>query len=329
MTKFEDKSDAAARSLRERMGLSPSAPVAVDAQGRQKTEPPEGSYAAMAIEQQRARAAAQRATAQPQPVEPGPVDEQEPAEPATSTNAAQQDAPGEEGTSRLSKRFSELTAARREAERKAAEEAAARRDMEQRVAALEAERQALIEDRRRLQEAQLESLDPETRARVLAEASARQIGAEVERGIFQKIAPTLHELQRREREREVEQIANRYPAFDQALHLPLMDQFLSRNPACTLEQAFRAVAEPSELTIAEEKRATPRAPAVVTPRATSGGGRYQPAAPKEKSEEERRQEEVSRLRELSSSHDPAQRREADRHLRETLARRLSRGGRPA
>lgn len=290
------------------MGL-PSSKVEVDSTGRQKQEPPPGSYAAMALEQQREQAAQSRmppTQESQQPVEPP----QEPPAPEDSQRPEGQQQVQQNGPQRVEKRFAELAAARRDAERKAqdAEARLAARDAE--LEQVRSERQQLAAERQRLLESNLEQLDPEQRVTVLAEARTRELMAEQEKRITQRFEAPLQEMRDERRHRDLMKIADRYPAFDAEVHGPLIDAYQSRNHASTVEQAFRAIAEDHELTTSPVQ---PRkqVPPTVQPRSTRGSSGYVPPPSKTEEDAQRQlSEEVREIGKLNSSHDPADRRKA-------------------
>ena len=311
------------------MGLEPTK-VQVNGDGRQVKPPPEGSYAAMAIEKQRAAAEAERAKLQAEapPAPPQPVAERDQPQ-APSPEAPQQPTgqqPPNDYSPRANERIAELANARREAERKAQEAEARAAAREQEAEQLRQERSRLEAERNRILQDQLESMDPETRTRVLAEGRTRELLAESEQRIMQRIEKPVQELRAERREAELSKVAQKYPGFDYDVHKSLIDTFQQRNPACTVEQAFRAVAEEQEL---RTRPAQPgrQVPPVPSPRSTRGSQDYVPNQEPQKSEQEVLADEVEEIRKLGTSSDPMDKRRhrdlLDQHLNKRFAQRFS------
>jgi hypothetical protein len=316
--------------MKASMGIE-STKVEVNADGRQVRPPPPGSYAAMAIEKQRATAEAERAKLQaeqpaalPRPVaEPdqpiAPSPEVTP-QPTGATN------PSTEYSPRANERIAELANARREAERKAGEAEAKASASERELEMLRQERSRLEAERNRILQDQLESMDPETRTRVLAEGKTRELLAETERRIMERIDKPVQELRAERREAELSKVAQKYPGFDYDVHKPLIDTFQTRNPACTVEQAFRAVAEENELGTRPVQRGR-QVPPVPTPRSTRGSQDYVPDQQPQKSEQEVLADEVEEIRKLGMSSDPVDKRRhrdlMNAHLDKRFAGRFS------
>jgi len=313
------------------MGLEPTK-VEVNGDGRQVRPPPPGSYAAMALEKQRATVEAERAKLQPeQPATPPPQpvagqDQPQAPSPEGTQQPAGQPTPQNEYSPRANERIAELANARRDAERKAQEAEARVAANERELEQLRTERSRLEAERNRILQDQLETMDPETRTRVLAEGKTRELLAETEQRIMSRIEKPVQELRASAREAELSKVAQKYPGFDYDVHKPLIDAFQQRNPACTVDQAFRAVAEEHELGTrpVQQGRQVPPVPA---PRTTRGSQDYVPNQQPQKSEQEVLAEEVEEIRKLGTSSDPADKRRhrdlLDQHLNKRFAQRFS------
>jgi hypothetical protein len=326
---FIEKADSAAERLKADMGLEPTK-VQVNADGRQVQPPPPGSYAAMALERQRAQAEAERAAVQNgQQVEPSvPVAEPDHSQAPSPEEPQQQKGqptPQPEYSPRANERIAELANARREAERKQQEAEAKAAANERELEQLRKDRQRLEAERNRILQDQLETMDPETRTRVLAEGRTRELLAETEDRIMSRIEKPVAELRAASREAELSRVAQKYPGFDYETHRPLIDMFQKQNPASTVEQAFRAVAEDNELGTRPVQRGR-QVPPVPTPRTTRGSQDYVPNEQPKKSEDQVLAEEVEEIRKLGSSSDPVDKRRhrdlLDAHLSKRFAQRF-------
>jgi len=325
---FIEKADSAAERLKASMGLEPTK-VEVNGDGRQVRPPPPGSYAAMALERQRAAAEAERAQLQAeQAAAPTPVAEQgqpQAPSPEGTQQPAGQPTPQPEYSPRANERIAELALARRDAERKAQEAEARAAAHERELEQLRQERSRLEAERNKILQDQLETMDPETRTRVLAEGKTRELLAETEQRIMSRIEKPVQELRASAREAELSKVAQKYPGFDYDVHKPLIDAFQQRNPACTVDQAFRAVAEEHELGTRPVQRGR-QVPPVPAPRTTRGSQDYVPNQQPQKSEQEVLAEEVEEIRKLGSSTDPADKRRhrdlLNAHLDKRFAQRF-------
>jgi len=299
---LEKRADSAAERLKASMGLPTSK---VSDQGYANQEPPEGSYAAQALQQQREAAnnrPAQQAVEEASAEAPPPV--------------APQQAEETELSPRANERIADLARQRREYEQRA-EIAEAEH---QKVAK---DNQRLVEEFQRLQaqyqqvlESNLENLDPEDRARVMAEANARQVAESVEQRILAKMQPLMEAIEGKNFQTELQDLAQRYPAFDPDIHIGRIAAVKKSAPALSVDQAFRAIATNEEL----RESAGPQVPSVVAPRGTRGTAHI--AEPPQKDPDEALFEERDQWLALSRSPNPSDKKRADQLLQQHLKHRL-------
>lgn len=305
------------------MGLEPRT-VQVDGDGRPVQEPPPGSYAAMARAQaqaQRQAQAAQPPEVPPQQPEPAVAPPQEP--PAAPPPEVQTPPAAEpQFTPNVQQRFSELTQARRAAEQLAQQREAELAAERARAAQLQQQLEAAQAERQRELQTQLDQLDPETRAQVMADARMMELEQSLERRLLERVAPTLQELQRSTEAQHLAALASRYPAFNVEVHKPLIDLFRQHNPKATMEQAWKAVAEPEELQFGPPPAPASPPPTVTRAQAQTGTPRNVPPPPPEDPEKQMR-EDARRIRELMASGNPDDRLAGQRLVEQNLRQRLS------
>lgn len=314
---FDAQADKAALALRQNLNrqgrqVPERAPVQVDANGRPPAPlPPQGSYARQALELQQRQAQAEGKTprAEDMPEVDGP--------PQTPPQS-----PAESDSPRAAARIQELVAQLREKDRelqtalsmgKQATETA--QQFQSRLAALEQQHNQMLQQN-------LEHLDPDTRAQVVADARLSQRLDEFKRDLLGQIAPRLQQLDRSAAQQEMAALASKYPRFDVQVHAPLIAQFRESNPRCSVEQAFRAVAEPEELVTRGTARATAVPPIVPPGNGEHGIARFAPMEKVEAPQEDQLVEESRRIKALRNSTDPAKQKEGlnlvDQHLRRRL-----------
>lgn len=320
---FDARADNAALALRQtllRQGreLPERAPVQVDANGKPPAPlPPEGSYARQAIEQRRrqqqvALPPADQRAEDGLHEEPPPADPQDQVDPAASPRA---DKRIQELVAQLRAKDQELQQAM-EMGRRATETA---QQYEQRLNAIEQQHQQLLQRN-------LDQLDPETRQKVLLDAQIAQATDNIEQRILGRLQPKLQSLESTAKQQELHALAQKYPGFDYQIHSKLIDQFRAANPRCSIEQAFRAVAEPEELGVRQAARATAIPPIVPPGNGDLGSARYVPSQvtnPKPRQEDELA-EESRRIAELRRSTDPAQQKLGMQMLEQHLRKRIAR-----
>lgn len=270
---FEQQADGAAAKLRASMGLPEAPKVEVDAHGNPAPPPPPpGSYASQIREQ---RKEAEQTAA----VNEALTQVSNDADPVGSVPAEEERFTPSENVQR---RIQELVGRAKEAE--------------QLVEQFRSRATASEEELARIRQETELHLDEQTgEPDAIRQALARQ-----RREIEAQIKP----LAMRQRQDELERLARRYPGFNPALHPGLIQEFQDRNPASTIEQAFRAVAQDDELNLGTVRPAV--VPPTVVPRGTS-----QPRSipDPEPDPEEQRKEQIQALmteaRGLAHLRDPA------------------------
>jgi hypothetical protein len=298
------------------------APVEVDKDGKPPAPlPPQGSYVRQALELDR------RAHQQPigdQPVAGTPdqaldgsmaprLDPQRQPPPATAADdspRAQQRI--QELVGQLRQRDQELQVAL-ESGKKASETA---QQFQTRLASLEQQHTQMLQ-------ANLDHLDPDTRMQVMQDARMSQRLDEFQQQILAKIQPQLRTLETQAARNEMQALSDRYPAFDLQIHGNLIDMFRGKNPHCSIEQAFRAVAEPEELITRNAARAQ-AVPLILPPgNGELAAARYAPSNDRNKLQpEDELVEESRRIAALRRDTDPAKQKEGMRLLDQHLKRRL-------
>lgn len=190
---------------------------------------------------------------------------------------------------------------------------------QQRLTALEQQHQQMLQ-------ANLDHLDPETRLQVMQDARMREYMDQFEQRILSKVQPQLNQIQTRTARQEMEKLAEKYPAFDLQVHGHLIDSFRGKNPHCSIEQAFRAVAEPEEL-VTRQQASAQAVPPVVAPGSSSlAHTRYAPQPEPQSDPVAEAREEAARMAQLRASSDPREQKEGLRAVDDMLRRRVF-GGR--
>lgn len=329
-TNFSQRADSAALALKgdlsKKLGKElPSTQVVVDSNGQPpKPLPPQGSYMRQMVEQQRAQQQARQGQPTPQhvlgdqPVTP-PVERNVDGS-VVGTDQSSPHVPVEQDLSnRAQERFSELTQNLRSKEhelqsliQRLEDESRGRKSLEEKLQALQQQHEAMLQSN-------LESLDPETRIQVMQDARNREYFAQLENRILSRLQPTIQTLQQSQSQMEIDKLARKYPNFDPTVHVAYIDMYRSKNPNSSIEQAYKAIAEPHELVTA-----TSPAHAAVPPIAAPGSGqralKYQPT-PQSDPEEEMRAD-ARRIAELMRSDDPRKRLEGQRLADKNIADRL-------
>lgn len=304
--------------------LPPKAPVEVGPDGKPPAPPPPaGSYARMAMEHQQAEHARQIGD-QPPAGTPNqaldgsmapplaPVGLTPPAEAPESPRAQRRI---QELVDQLRARDAELAAAREEGKRYGESLA----QTQQRMAQLEQQHQQMLQ-------ANLDQLDPETRMRVMQDARMREYFDQFEQRILAKVQPQLQQIQTRDARREMESLADKYPAFDLQIHGPLIDMFRAKNQSCSIEQAFRAVAEPEELVTRQSASAVAIPPVMAPGSSTLANTRFAPQPEPQSDPVAEAREEAARMAKLRASTNPLEQKEGLRAVDDMLRRRVF-GGR--
>lgn len=330
---FNARADRAAQALRKNLkqrfpeaDIPESRTVEVDANGRPPAPlPPEGSYARQAIEQQR-RQAVQRPD--PQAALEGDDDIQmqrqdpqatltsdqgiQPAEAQTQSSEQQQLSPNAQ------RRISQLTEDLRRKDQELQQLLADGKKNKESMSELEQKMNALLQQHQSLLQTNLDNMDPDTRTQILMDGRLQEAIAQSEQRVLQQLLPRFEKLDRQSADAEMRRLSTIYPGFSVDVHGPLIEQFRRGNPRCTVEQAFRAVAEPEELQLAPQVRAS-AVPPVVQP----GNGRLARQHNVQQSNPEQELiEESQQLKKLMRSTDPDDKRIRDRFVHEHLAKRL-------
>jgi hypothetical protein len=187
--------------------------------------------------------------------------------------------------------------------------------MQQRMELLQRQHEQLVQSN-------LEHLDPEMRMQVMQDARIQEALAGLEKRIMGQLMPKLQKVEQTNVQAEMMRLGEDYPAFDIQIHGPLIDMFRGKNPHCSIEQAFRAIAEPHELTSRAAASAA-AVPPVVPPGNMGARPRYQPEpTPQQSNPEQELVDEAQRIRKLRESSDPGEQKMGMNLVHEHLKRRL-------
>ena len=344
-SQFNQRSDRAALALKgeisQRLGKDlPSKQVEVGPDGQpSKPLPPEGSYMRTAIEQHRAALAAQQAAGQPtqeqilgdQPPAGTPTQATDGsmAPPLTPPEQPPQQQPAPPISENANARIQDLAAKLRakDQELQAAVEQA--RASSHSATELEGRLKTVEEQHQQMLQTNLENLDPETRAVVMQDARMHEYFDKFRQQLLGEIGPQLQGLQENRIHNDLMQLAEKYPAFDVQVHGPSIDMFRGKNPHTSIEQAFKATAEPEEL-VTRDVAAAVAVPPVVPPGSGGVTPRYMPE-PTSNPEQEMI-EEAARARDLMKSVDPNDHKKGLRAFDANIAARLANrlpGGAPS
>lgn len=333
-SQFNARADNAALLLRQQLQkqgrqLPDKATVAVGPDGKPpQPPPPPGSYMRQMVEQQRAQGAQDAAAAMQQGRvinQQAPVAETDQmaggsVDPARLQGQTTQE-PAESISPRAERRIRDLVDELRRKDQELQQIMAKSKVDGDTVAELSNKFAALQQQHERMIQANLEHLDPETRMQVMQDARLQEALAGMEQRIMGRLQPQLRTLEQNNSHAEMMRLSEKYPHFVLAVHGPLIEVFRGKNPACTIEQAFRAIAEGDELETEPEVRAA-AVPPVLAPGNGSPHPRYAPQ-PKSNPDDEL-VEESRRIAKLRSSLDPRERAEglrlADQHLKRRLQR---------
>lgn len=240
-----------------------------------------------------------------------PAPSQTPPQPAAEPHSSRAEARIQELVGQLRTKDAELQTAL-EMGKKATETAS---QFQTRLTSLEQQHQQMLQ-------ANLDSLDPETRASVMADARLTQRLDDFKGQILGMISPTLNNLTQQAAQNELHAIAQKYPGYNHTVHAPLIAQFRASNPRCSVEQAFRAIAEPEELGARSAARHQAVPPIVPPGSGELGVARFRPMTPITPKPEDELVEEARRIKELRASTDPAKQKEGLDLVTSHLRRRL-------
>jgi len=321
-SQFNQRADNAAMALKgdisRRFGKDlPSTQVAVGPDGKPPAPlPPEGSYARESIEQQSAQA---QIGDQPPvgtqeqmldgsvapPMTPAPEQQEPQGEPDISQNAQNRIS---DLSAQLRTQGQELQQALSDAQTAGA----GRTELEEKVTQLQRDHETLLQSN-------LDNLDPETRMQVMQDARMREYLTGFKKDMIDEIMPHIQGLQKQSANQEMMALGDVFPSFDIQIHGTLIEMYRGKNPASTIEQAFKAIATPDELVTRQTAAGYP-VPPIVQPGQAITQARYMPE-PKSDPEAELR-EEARQLHELARSDDPSTRRELGRRQHQHLMARL-------
>lgn len=300
----------------------PSKTVAVGPDGQPpRPLPPKGSYARQAIEQRIAAQQEQASFASSQAASSQNGNGQAAHE---ATESAAEEVQEEALSVNAARRFAELTGQLRERERALGELSNRSRSQDDELAKLRIDleqmrkvNEKLLEDHRKLIDQSLEGLEPETRATVLMESKIHDLLQEQERRLLTQFDTQLQRLRVRTEEDDYSKLGGKYRNFDIQVHKPLIEMFRAQNPASSIEQAYKAVAEPNELVLNGSSLA-PNVPPVLAP---GPGPTAEALVPRKQADPNRQMvEDARKIRELRESNDPKDHREglrlADKNLKE-------------
>jgi hypothetical protein len=332
-SQFNQRADNAALALKaqlsqERGVVIPERKVEVGPDGQPpKPPPPEGSYARQAYDQARAAQAAQAAQLMQQQGQQPPAGTQEqavgvaPAPVLPQQAQPPQEPEGQELSVNAQQRFAKLTQDLREKDRELQTVLEQQRNNQTTLAESQASLQALTQQHQEMLQANLEGMDPETRAQVMQDARMQELLVNFEKRIMAQLQPQIAGLQENVAHGELMKLAGKYPAFNVEVHGPLIDVFRNRNQHASIEQAFKAVAELQELVPRDAVPAT-AVPPVVAPRASmvNPQSRYIPE-PQSDPEQEMR-EEAAEIGKLMRSMDAADHKKGARLVEKNLSDRL-------
>lgn len=319
---FNQRADTAALALKDQLGrelstrtgqqvVLPPSPVPVNEAGNPVGQlPPEGSYARQAFDQQQ-QLAQQQAVQQAQHAQ-DPTQGSPPPEPPQ---------PAEDLSPRAQERISSLVSQLRQKDQEFQQLQQQQSQQSSTVEELQAQLTAQKNLMQNVLEQNLENLDPETRAQVMADARISQQVALSEQKILRTVGPQLQRLVERNEQLEKSQLSGRYRGYDPGTHDVLIDEFRRGNPNCSIEQAFRAVATPDELSVAGNRPAN-APPPQMPPSNGSTAPRYIPTPSQQVDPAEQMRADAARAAELARSLDPQDQKEANRLWHKNLSDRL-------
>jgi hypothetical protein len=190
---------------------------------------------------------------------------------------------------------------------------------------MQARLESLTQQHEQLIQSNLDHLDPETRLQVMQDARIQEIAANIENRIVSRLEPQIQNLDQKANHAEMLELSKTYPAFDLQIHGPLIEMFRGKNPACSIEQAYRAIAEDGELVTRAQASAAAVPPVVPPGNGAQAQPRYAPE-PEPSNPEQELVEEAQRFKTLMASQDPNDQRAgmrlADQHLANRLGHRL-------
>lgn len=323
---FNQRADSAALRLKDTLGrelsaqtgeqvVLPPTPVPVGQDGNPVGQlPPEGSYARDQIEQQQQQQALEYQRQQAQQAydpnrQPNQVDPQ--------GQPPQQEQTSQRAQERITSLVSQLRTKDQEFQQLQQQQSQQSTTVEELQSQLTAQKQLM----NNMLEQNLENLDPETRAQVMADARTRQAVAESEHRILQRVGPQLQAIQDRNMQLEKSGLSGTYQGYDPMVHDTLIDEFRRSNPNCSVEQAFRACATPQELSVGSSRPANAPPPAMA-PGGGNSAPRYMPQQTNQPDPAQQIRDDAARAAELARSTNPEDQKAATRLWHKNLADRL-------
>ena len=232
-------------------------------------------------------------------------------------------------TPNAQRRFGELTQTLRSKDQELQAAVARQRQTEEAALAAAARAEAAEQRYNQMVQQNLDKLDPESRAAVLQEAQLQEGLANLERRLMGRIAPVLGTMQDQAAQADRGRLSQKYHGYNPQIHDPLIDVFREKNLNCSLEQAFRAIAEPEELSVRKERAST--VPPIANPAPGNGAPRYVPSPSQQTSPEQEIEQDRQRAYQLARSTKPLDRRHVgaafDKLIRDKLGNGLP-GSRP-
>lgn len=323
---FNQRADTAALRLKGQLGnemsartgeqvVLPPTPVAVNEYGNPVgAPPPEGSYARQAFDQDRQQRAMDYQTqAAQQAYDPGA----HPTQDHTQDQSQQPEQLSQRAQERITSLVSQLRTKDQEFQQLQQQHTQHSSTVEELKAKLTAQERMM----QQVLQQNLESLDPETRAQVMADARIGQAVAASEQRILQAVGPQLQALQERNHQLEKSRLSGRYPGYDPGVHDVLIDEFRRSNPNCSVEQAFRACATAEELAVGGRRPANAPPPAM-PPGSGSSAPRYMPQQTNQVDPVQQIRDDAARAAQLARSTDPHDQKQANALWSKNLADRL-------
>lgn len=337
-SQFNQRADNAALALKRQLSQErgveiPERKVEVGPDGQPpKPPPPEGSYARQAYDQMRREQQAQAAQMMQQQGDPAlgqqplagtreqALDGSQ-APPLPQQAQPPQGPEPQELSPNAQQRFAKLTQDLRDRDRDLQTVLEQAKSNETTLAETQAKLNALQEQHGQMLQANLENLDPETRMQVMQDARMQEHLANFEKRILSHIQPQISGLQENRAHDELMRLTGKYPRFDVQVHGPLIEMFRGKNQHASVEQAFKAIAEPEELVIRDA------VPAIAVPPAVAPGAsmvspqsRYIPEP--QSDPEQEMVDEAAMIGRLNRSGDPADQKTGARLVHKNLLDRL-------
>lgn len=332
-SQFNQRSDDAATLLKaqvsQEQGITlPERKVEVGPDGQPpKPPPPPGSYARQAYDQMRAEQQAQAAQdmqsiGQQPPA--GTVEQSVDGSQAPPLPTQEQPPQGPEPqdlSPNAQQRFAKLSQDLREKDQALQELQERSKASEQTVAQQQEALAALNKQYQEMLQSNLDNLDPETRMQVLNDAKMQEQISNLENRLMTRLNKPIAELQENRMHTELMTLAEKYPAFDVQVHGVSVESVMGRNPKLTVEEAFRVIAEPSELVTRGAIAAT-APPPTIAPRASTQSPTTRYIAEPQPDMEQELVEEAAQIGKLMRSMDPNDHKLGQRLADKNIAARL-------